>query len=137
MNDSTKGGCIRRKTMSATPLLTTAVVATTIGVMSSNPRTLGERLTYVRKLAVFEGKELSGRALARLAGLPESLVGYLERGERTNPEATTLIALSDTTSASVDYLLKGDGDPPTPEEVQRAIDRAARLLRAAETRAAG
>ena len=67
---------------------------------------------------------LSQRELARLAHLASTHVGLIESGHVENPQTDTLCALARVLGCSLDWLLAGEGPPPTTEQVVAAIERA-------------
>lgn len=91
--------------------------------MTGKRDTLGKRLLRLRTKA-----GLSVSELARAAGLKSpSHVGLIERGERTEIAAQTALALSKTLGVSVEWLVNGEGDEPTEDEVKTAVERAAKV----------
>lgn len=75
---------------------------------TKTPPTLAARVRYVRGLV----PGLSMRALSRIAGLSPSMVGEIERGNRTTIEHPTGVKLAAACGASFDWLLSGRGDGP-------------------------
>lgn len=65
-----------------------------------NVKTLGHRLRQAR-----EGAGLTLKALARRSGLSKNHLSDLERGNRLEPRASTLVLLARTLRLSLDYLL--------------------------------
>lgn len=80
---------------------------------------IGMRLKARREAAGLDRSELS-----ELAGLSFSLVGMIERGDRTNIAAATAIALARVLGTTAEHLITGDGDPPTPAAVRAAVESA-------------
>jgi transcriptional regulator with XRE-family HTH domain len=94
--------------------------------------TVAGRLRVARKKA-----ELSARELARLTGISEALIGYIERspcGDRSR--ARTLIQIARVLGLSLDWLLLGVGDAPRVGTVRASVARARVAALAAATRAA-
>lgn len=81
--------------------------------------TLGSRLSERRNAAGLERSELG-----ELAGLSPALVGMIERGDRTNIAATTATSLARVLGTRAEYLVDGEGDPPTDADVREAVARA-------------
>ena len=80
----------------------------------------GERLRQARELV----PNLSARSLAELANLTQSQVAQIERGDIERPRADTIVPLSTVLGVTTDWLLKGEGDPPTAEQVTAAVEKA-------------
>ena len=59
-----------------------------------------------------------------MAGLSPALVGMIERGDRTNIAAATAIALARTLGTTAEYLITGDGEPPSDADARAAAERA-------------
>lgn len=89
--------------------------------------TLAERLRTLR-----EQGEVSGRELARLAGLAEPHISMIERGARPRIGAAVAEKIARTLGCSLDWLLLGQGEPPSADSIRTAIARA----RASEQHAA-
>ncbi len=81
--------------------------------------TIGSRLCERRVAAGLERSELS-----ELAGLSPALVGMIERGDRTNITAATAVSLARVLGTTAEYLVAGEGAPPSVSEVQAAVARA-------------
>jgi transcriptional regulator with XRE-family HTH domain len=71
-----------------------------------------------RILHILEARGWSGRELCRHAGLNPSHAGLLTRGEVTNPQGTTLLAIAQASGFSLRWLTSGEG----PEEPFEAPD---------------
>lgn len=83
--------------------------------------------------------KLSGRRLAELAQLKSpSHFNLIESGDRPTPSAQVLHAIARTLGTTVEYLLTGEGEAPTEEQLARALAAAEQRLEAdhAATRAA-
>lgn len=106
-------------------MLTTAVLVNTI--VHRMTTTLAERLRTLR-----EQGEVSGRELARLAGLAEPHISMIERGARPRIGAAVAEKIARTLGCSLDWLLLGQGEPPSADSIRTAIARA----RASEQHAA-
>lgn len=104
-------------------------------MVDSPPRSgLQARLAELRTRS-----KLSGRRLAELALLKSpSHFNLIESGDRPTPSALVLHAIARTLGTTVEYLLTGEGEPPTDEHLAHAIAAAERRLEAdsAATRAA-
>jgi len=75
------------------------------------------RLRSTRELA----GDLSARELARLAGLSEAIVGFVERGSTESPHLLNAIDLARVLGVDVTWLGTGEGDEPTAETVRTAV----------------
>jgi transcriptional regulator with XRE-family HTH domain len=87
--------------------------------------TLAERLTRARRLAGLSARALS--ELARDAGVgtgSDAHVGMIERGTVKYPRPETLARLAAVLGVSLDWLITGNGDEPTAEQVRAAVDAA-------------
>jgi transcriptional regulator with XRE-family HTH domain len=80
------------------------------------PPTLAARVRYVRGLV----QGLPMRALSKIAGLSPSMVGEIERGNKTVLEKPTAEKLARACGGSVDWLLKGDAMGAPNAEVTAA-----------------
>lgn len=94
-------------------------------------QTLGDRVAHLRTRA-----ELSGSELARLSGLARSHVQLIESGARMALQADTLLALATVLGVSLDWLVRGLGEEPSPETIRAAVE-VARARRAAATSPGG
>jgi transcriptional regulator with XRE-family HTH domain len=84
--------------------------------------TLQDRLRYLRAIGTVEPNELD-----HLAGLRgRGHVGAIEKGTSLHPRADTLAKLADALGASLDWLVRGMGRPPTRAAVRAAIQMARR-----------
>ncbi len=68
--------------------------------------------------------DLSSRELARLAGISESHPWLIESGQRPHVASHLLSAMARALGVSLDWLINGEGDRPTPEGVQAAVKEA-------------
>ena len=68
--------------------------------------------------------DLSGRELARLAGISESHPWLIESGQRPHVASHLLAAMARVLGVSLDWLINGEGETPTPEDVQAAVEEA-------------
>jgi transcriptional regulator with XRE-family HTH domain len=87
-----------------------------------NSSGIGERL---RALRIAGG--LGRGELSRLAGLGASLIGAIEtdaRGSRIS--AAAAIALARVLGCSVEYLVLGEGERPSPPAIREAMNAARR-----------
>ena len=64
------------------------------------PRTLAERVVYLRKAARIERIDVE-----KGAGIGHANLWRIENGETLNPEIVTLVALADFFGVTVDYLV--------------------------------
>lgn len=74
---------------------------------------------------------LSTRELSRLAGLAESHTALIEAGTIKDIGTSTASALAGVLGCSLDWLVRGQGEPPSDAELAAAI-AAARARLAAE-----
>lgn len=74
--------------------------------------TLPRRLEHARKAA-----GLNRSALATRAGLDPSHVRLIEDGHRENPTGSTLAKLAEVLNVSLDWLVRGIGEPPALTEL--------------------
>lgn len=82
--------------------------------------TLAERVIELREAAKISQGELS-----KLAGLQSRRhVGLIENGDRPNLEHKTLRGLATALGSSVGWLSDGEGERPTDEQVQVAVEAA-------------
>lgn len=79
--------------------------------------TLESRLTWARGAA----GGLSQAKLSELADLSSRLVGMIERGDRPNPELSTIQAIAKVLGVRVGWLASGEGPAPDPADVERAV----------------
>lgn len=93
----------------------------------------GERVREARELL---DPKLSTKELDRLAGFTEGLVWSLEKSGGTNAEASTLKEIARVLGISLDYLILGEGEPPTAESVRAAVEIARATPRAVKDKAA-
>lgn len=87
--------------------------------------TLRSRLEQLRKMAGVPRRELD-----RLARLGEGHTTMIVLGKRKSVEAATASALASVLGVSLDWLVNGEGDPPSAAVVRAAV-RAARQRNAA------
>jgi transcriptional regulator with XRE-family HTH domain len=85
---------------------------------TSDLRSVADRVRYLRELA-----GVKAHALSLYAGLAQGHVGMIERGRVAEPTRDTLEAIGRATGASWLWLLAGEGDPPTRDEVRSALER--------------
>lgn len=82
--------------------------------------TLESRLTWARNAA----GGLSQAKLSELAELSSRLVGMIERGDRPNPELSTVQAIAKVLGVRVGWLASGEGPEPEPADVEAAVREA-------------
>ena len=80
---------------------------------TKTPPTLAARVRYVRGLV----PGLSMRTLSRIADLSPSMVGEIERGNRTKIEHPTGVKLAEAFGVRFDWLWSGTGESPEPEAI--------------------
>lgn len=83
------------------------------------PVSFRERLQWLR-MAAF----LSQRELARLAGLTNANVCWLEAGHDARVEARTVHAIAVALGTTMDWLYAGAGEAPRLRQIGDAIARA-------------
>ena len=100
--------------------------------MSDTPSSFGARVAHLRALVPSPSdpdEPMSCSQLDRLAGLHRGHVWQIEQGEGANPKAATVVALATALGCTVGWLLAGEGDPPSADDVRAAVaaaqDRAA------------
>jgi transcriptional regulator with XRE-family HTH domain len=81
---------------------------------------VAERLKWARELI----DDLGQRELDRLSGLGMGHVSMIESGRRPNIEGATAVKLARVLGVSVDWLLTGEGDEPTTDQVRASVERA-------------
>lgn len=64
------------------------------------------------------------RGLSDLARLDSSHVRLIESGVREDPRSQTLAAIARATGATLDWLITGEGAPPSADAVRAAVARA-------------
>jgi transcriptional regulator with XRE-family HTH domain len=77
-------------------------------VASETPSTLGERITDLR-----ERRGWTQRKLAEAANLSATFLSEIEN-DRRNVGAAILLRIADVLDASLDYLLRGEAERPSP-----------------------
>lgn len=82
-------------------------------------QTLSERLQWARAAS-----GLSSRGLARAAGLSQRHIGFLESGERDNPELRTLVAIAKALGVPLGWLAAGEGRRPTAKHIRKTAQAA-------------
>jgi transcriptional regulator with XRE-family HTH domain len=82
--------------------------------------TLQDRLRYLRTLGAVEPDELD--QLAFLRG--RNHVSQIEKGKSLFPRANTMAALASALGASLDWLVRGIGRPPSRAAVRAALQMA-------------
>lgn len=104
-----------------TNVLTIVLVKTKLLVMATDDlaNDLRSRMAFVRSLSGISARELS--TMMRVA---HSAYSHVEAGRVMSPTAEFLTALASTTGVSLDWLLMGQGDPPSAEAIRAAIARA-------------
>lgn len=85
----------------------------------SDPGTLGSRLRYARDLS-----GLGSRELGRLAGVSEGYPSNIESGARKNVPIEALSGFARVLGLSLDWLVDGQGDPPSRAAVVIAAEKA-------------
>jgi transcriptional regulator with XRE-family HTH domain len=90
------------------------------------PTTFGARVAALRLLATSAdgNAAISCSELDRLAQLHRGHTWQIEQGKAENPKADTVRALATVTGCTVGWLLAGEGDAPTADEVREAVARA-------------
>ena len=83
------------------------------------PSAFGTRLRTLRMLY-----GLSTRRMARLAKTGPAVIYQLERGLIQRPNAELALRITSVLGASTEYMVLGDGDPPTNDVAVAAIQAA-------------
>lgn len=78
--------------------------------------TVGQRLKETRTLSGLSTKEVD-----KLAGISPGHTWTLEKAETASAEAKTLNAVCVVLGLSLDYLVRGEGEPPTKEQIDAAV----------------
>ncbi len=81
-----------------------------------------------RLLALRGSAGISQRELSRLSGLAPPHVGAIESGDIESPSGKALALIATTLGCSLDWLVRGAGEPPTEEEVKAAVASARERL---------
>jgi transcriptional regulator with XRE-family HTH domain len=95
--------------------------------MSEPLQSVGDRVAHLQSLSGLDRAELS-----RLAGLAPSHVGAIIRGGVKDPASSTMGAIARVTGVSTDWLIRGEGDQPSEDDVHEAIERARAAARDAD-----
>jgi transcriptional regulator with XRE-family HTH domain len=85
--------------------------------------TAGERIKAARDLI-----RLPSRQLDKLAGLDTGVSWAVENSATGNSQSATLDKIARALGLSLDYVVRGEGEPPTAESVQAAVDAARAAL---------
>lgn len=86
-------------------------------VSESRPTSLGLRIQKLREAA-----SISARALSAHSGATQSIIYQIERGLIESPNGELLNNIARALGTTVDFLVRGVGDEPTPEESRTAFD---------------
>lgn len=78
-----------------------------------------DRLRWARLAA-----NISARELDRLAGLAEGHTALLEAGKKNDIEMRTAKKLKSALGVTLDWLVIGEGDPPTTEHILSSVKAA-------------
>jgi len=84
---------------------------------------IADRLKELRSIGGVTRHEAS-----RLAGLSERHCDVIERRRNDHLNLVTVTALAKVFGCTVGYLAAGEGEPPEPANVKRAVARARRRL---------
>lgn len=90
--------------------------------------TAGERIKAARNLI-----GLPSRQLDKAAGLEPGVSWAVEKSATGNSQSATLDKIARALGLSLDYVIRGEGEPPTKESVQAAIDAARTTPTASDT----
>lgn len=94
-------------------------------VMSRTRKTVGTGAVIGHRLGkIAKTAGIVHRDLASLSGVSHGAPGSLFRGEVPHPQITTVAPLARTLGVSLDWLVFGEGEPPTKEQVLSAVERA-------------
>lgn len=91
--------------------------------MQATMETIGKRLEWVRGLV-----GLSAREVDRLAGLTENHTRAIETKYDDRAQVSTVGKIAETLGVNASWLAYGEGDAPTKEAVQSAVDKARTAL---------
>lgn len=80
---------------------------------------LAMRVAFARELS-----GLTPRGLSVIAGLDPTHVRLIETGERPKLYGETLVMLARALGTTAEWLITGDGNPPTRDEVLAGVERA-------------
>lgn len=80
---------------------------------------MAERLQNLRSRAGYGARELS-----RLVGASPAMIYHLERGLIERPSAEIAIRLAAALGTTPQYLVLGEGNPPSTHEIDAAVERA-------------
>lgn len=87
--------------------------------MQATMETIGKRLQWVRGLV-----GLSAREVDRLAGLTENHTRAIERKYDDRAQVSTVGKIAETLGVNPSWLAYGEGEPPTAEQVSKAVEAA-------------
>ena len=100
-----------------TALVTLATVITMgAATVRRQPECLGDRMRWARSAA-----GISARGLDQKAGLRPVHVASIEAGRRPNIESRTAMKITAVLGVSLDWLLAGVGERPSPEAVKASV----------------
>lgn len=86
----------------------------------------------LRLSRVLASSGVSAREVARLAGLSsEAHVGMIIRGSVESPTVSTIAAIARALGCTVGYLIAGEGEAPSDEQVRASVAAARARLDAA------
>lgn len=80
-------------------------------------------------------RTLSGLSLRETSALLEgavTLARSIEHNDQANPTASVLARVAERLGATLDWLVRGEGEPPTREQVLSAVERARASKEAAQ-----
>jgi len=77
---------------------------------------IGGRLRYAREAA-----GLSSRQLSQRAGIAQAIAGMIERGATRAPTTETVQRIASVLGVSLDWLIAGTGQAPSPEDIRRFV----------------
>jgi ribosome-binding protein aMBF1 (putative translation factor) len=105
--------------------LTTGEVVATKEAVMSQPSPQSSRSFAARLRELREEAGVSARRLSDLAGLAPSHVALIESEVRPNVEMATVTKLATVLGASLDWLVRGEGERPERAAVAAAVATAA------------
>jgi len=85
--------------------------------MSKSPSLLGQRVARLRKAA-----GIGARPLSIGIGATHSVIAQLESGRISDMRASLMLSLARALGTSMEFLLTGEGQEPTPEETRAAFE---------------